>query len=86
MEIDEEEGDFKEILVKEEEDEEMEEETECTDPLTTFPMYVPLWKEKKSVRKDLDESKSSLQTPLLPNDIISEGVHLGQVPSLNFED
>ncbi len=36
--------------------------------------------------KDLDESKSFLQTSLLPEDIIFEGMHLGRVPSLKFED
>ena len=36
--------------------------------------------------KDIDESKISLQTPLLPDDIIFEGVHLGRVRGLKFED
>jgi len=38
------------------------------------------------VPKDIDERKSTLQTPLLPQDIIFEGVHLGRVPVLKFED
>jgi len=54
--------------------------------MTMFPTYVPLQKGKARVPKDLDESKRSLQTPLLPNDIIFEGVHLGWVPVLKFED
>ena len=36
--------------------------------------------------KDIDESKSSLQTSLLPDDIVFEGPHLGRVPVLMFED
>jgi len=38
------------------------------------------------VPKDLDESKSSLQTLLLLDDIIFAGEHLGWVLSLEFED
>jgi len=38
------------------------------------------------VPKDIDESKISLQTLLLPNDIVFEGAHLGRVPMLNFKD
>ena len=40
------------------------------DPLTRLPTYVPLWKGKERVPKDLDESKNFLQTPLFPDDII----------------
>ncbi len=36
--------------------------------------------------KDIDESKSSLQNPLLPDDIVFEGAQLGWVPVLKFED
>ena len=36
--------------------------------------------------KDLDETKSSLQTLLLPNNIMFEGTHLGCMPSLKLED
>jgi len=70
------EEDLGEILVEEEEDGEMEEETEGADPPTKLLEYVPPWKGKAKVPKDLDESKSSLQTPLLLDDIIFEGVHL----------
>jgi len=72
--------------VVEEEDEKMEEETQGADPLTKLPMYVPSRKGKARVLKDLYESKSSLQTPLLPNDIIFGGGNLGWVPVLKFED
>ena len=85
LEVDEEE-EFEEILVEEEEDVEMEVETQGTDPLTRFPAYVPPRKGKERVPKDIDESKSSLQTPLLPDDIIFEGAHLVRVPGIKFED
>lgn len=35
--------------------------------------------------KDLDENKSSLQTPLLSDDITFKGTHLSWVPNLMFE-
>lgn len=43
-------------------------------------------KGKEKVPKDLDKSKSSLQTPLLLDDIIFQGTHLGWRLSLKFED
>lgn len=86
LEIDEEEEALEDILVEEEKDEDMEEETEGMDPLTRFLAYVPLQKWKVKVPKDLDDSKSSLQILLLPDDIIFEGAHLGWLPSLKFED
>jgi len=74
------------LEIDEEEEEDMEMETKGTDSLTRLPAYVPPWMGKEKVPKDLYESKSSLQTPLLPEDIIFERVHLGWVPSLMFED
>lgn len=68
LEADEEEEDFEEFLVEEEEDVEM--ETQGADPLTRLPTYVPSWNRKEKVPKDLYERKSTLQTPLIPNDII----------------
>lgn len=85
LETDEEGEDLEDLIIEEDEDEGMEVETEAAHPLTKLPAYVPPRKGKAKVPKDLDESKSSLQTPLLPNDIIFEGMHLGQVPNLKFE-
>jgi len=82
MEADEEESE--EILV-EEEDVEMEVETQGVDPITQLPEHVPPYKGKAKVPKDIDEIKSSLQTSLLPDDIVFEGPHLGRVPVLKFE-
>ena len=51
-----------------------------------LPEYVPPCKLKAKVPKDIDESKSSLQTPFLLDDFVFEGPHLGQVTVLKFED
>jgi len=82
LEVDEEE-EFEEILV-EEEDVEMEVKTQGANPITRLSEYVPLQKGKAKVPKDIDESKSSLQTLLLHDDIIFDGQHLGRVPMLKF--
>jgi len=70
----------------EEEDVEMEVETYGVDPITRLSKYVPPRNGKAKVPKDVDESKSSLQTLLLSHDIIFEGPHLGRVPMFKFED
>lgn len=64
----------------------MEVETQGAEPITKLLEYVPLCKGEAKVQKEIDESKSSQQTPLLPDDIAFEGPHLGWVPVLNFED
>jgi len=63
----------------------MEEDIQHTHSATKLPAYVPPWKRKTKVSKDLDKTKSSLQTPLLPDDIMFEGTHLGCVPTMKFE-
>lgn len=50
-----------------------------------FTMYIPLRKGKDKIPKDLDATKISLQTSLLPNRIIFEGSHMGRVPTMKFE-
>ena len=64
----------------------MEEETQPAHPSKKLPTYVPPWEGKARVPKDLDETKSSLQTPLLQDNNIFEYTHLGQVSSLKFKD
>lgn len=86
LQTDEEEEGLEDIIIEEDKVEGMEEEIEGVAPLTKLPVYVPLWKGKGKVPKDLDESKSSLQTLLLLDDIIFEGMHLGRVLSFKFED
>ena len=63
----------------------MEVATQGADPITRLLEYVPPHKGKAKVSKDIDESRSSLQTSLLPNDIVFEGPHLGWVLVLKFE-
>ena len=75
-----------EEILEDEEDLGMEVETQGVDPLTCLHAYVPSRKGKARVHKDLDERKISLQTPLLLDDILFEGMHLGQVPALKFQD
>ena len=45
-------------------------EAQGVDPITWFSEYVPLCKPNSKVPKDIDESKTPLQTPLLPDQII----------------
>jgi len=53
---------------------------------TKLPPYILPWKGKAKVPKDLEAMKSALQTPLLPNDIMFEGLPLGWVLTMNFRD
>jgi len=69
IEIDEEEEDLQ-VLIIAEEDEGMEVNTQPTNSVTKLPTYVPPRKGKAKVPKDLDETKSSLQTLLLPDGIM----------------
>ena len=64
----------------------MEVETQGANPITMLLEYVPPRKDKAKVPKDINESKSSLQTLLLLDDNVFEGLHLGRVPVLKFED
>ena len=45
-------------------------EVEGFDPITRLPEYVPRCKGKTKTPKDIDESKVTLYTPLLPDKII----------------
>lgn len=56
-----------------EEDKEMEVKTQGVDPITKIPEYVPTCKGKAKVPKDINERNISLQTPLLPDDIVLRG-------------
>lgn len=64
----------------------MEEDIQPIRSTTKLPAYVPPQKGKTKVPKDLDETKSSLQIPLLSDGIVFEGTHLGHVPTMKFED
>ena len=55
----EEEEDLQELLIVEEEDESKEVDTQLVLSVNKLPTYVPPWKGKAKVPKDLDETKSS---------------------------
>lgn len=48
-------------------------ESHDVDPITWFLEYVPLCKPKSKVPKDIDESKTPLQTPFLLDEITFDG-------------
>lgn len=87
IEIDEEEKDLQALVVAtEEEEEDVQEYVQQSHSAVKFPAYVPLQKGKSKLPKDLDATNSSLETPLLPGGIVIEGLHLGRVPTMKFED
>lgn len=51
-------------------------EAKGVDPITQLPKYVPLRKPKSKLPKDIHESKSPLQTPMLLEEIDFYGPHL----------
>ena len=61
-------------------------ESQAADPIMWLSEYVPPLKPKSKVPKDIDESKTPLQTPLLLNVIVFDGPHLARVPLLKLED
>lgn len=54
--------------------------------LPSLPPYLSPWRGSTKLPKDLDIVKAELQALLLPDDIRFEGLPLGCVPSLKFED
>jgi len=48
--------------------------------------YISLWKETSKIPKYLEATKSTLQTPLLPDEIRFDGMPLGQVLNIKFEE
>ncbi len=61
-------------------------EVEGFDPICKLPEYIPPRRGKTKVSKDIYESKVTLHTPLLPDQIVFEGLCLGCVPILKLED
>ena len=56
------------------------------DPISKLPKYIPSRRGKAKIPKDIDESKVTLHTPLLPDKLAFEGLRLARVPHLNLED
>ena len=61
-------------------------EVEGFDPITKFPEYVPPCRGKAKVPKEIDESKATLYTPLLPDKIVFGGLNLVWILMLKLED
>ncbi|CAA3018923.1 Hypothetical predicted protein [Olea europaea subsp. europaea] len=61
-------------------------EARGADPIMRFPEHVPTCKPMSKVPKDIDESKTPLQTPLLLEEIVFDDPHLARVPILKLED
>jgi len=86
IESNEEEEELQALVDKIEEKDDVEEDVPPIPFAMKLPMYVPPWKGKARVPKDLEAMKSVLQTLLLSNRITFEGPLLGQVPTLKFKD
>ena len=56
------------------------------EPITNLPEYIPLWKGKMKVTKDLYSGKFMVSTPLLPEQVIFEGAFLAHNLVLKMED
>ena len=61
-------------------------ETQGVDPITRLLEYVPLCEPKTKVSRDINESKTPLQTPLLLAKIVFDRLCLARVPLLKLED
>lgn len=64
----------------------MEEDISLVCTAAKLTKYVPLWKERVKVPKDLDAIKSALKTLFFPEGIMFEGSTVGRVPMMKFED
>lgn len=56
------------------------------EPITRLLAYIPLWKGKAKVPKDLDSGKFMISTSLLPEEVVFEGALLAHIPVLKLED
>jgi len=83
-----EEEDIQDILIDNEDLGAKVEEVEAqgADPITQLSKYVPPCKPKSKVPKDIDESKTPLQTPLLLDEIAFDGSCLARVLVLKLEN
>ena len=85
LETDDEEEDLQAFIKEIEVDEEMEEDIQSVCAAAKLPKYVPPWKGRVKVRKDLDVVKGALQTLFLLDGILFEGSVLGRMPMMKFE-
>ena len=86
IETDDEEEDLQALIDEIEVVEDMEEDIQLVCSTAKFLEHIPPWKAKTKIPKDVDATKSAIQTPLLPDGIVFEGLHLGHISTMKFED
>lgn len=85
LETEEEEEDLQALIAQiEAQDDEMENISQVPSTIM-LPPYIPPWKGKAEIPKNLEAMKSVLQTPLLLDKIRFEDTLMGWVPSIKFE-
>lgn len=82
---DEEEEDLQALITKIDAKDDFAEDVSLIPSAKNLPMYIPPWKGKAKIPKDLKATKSVLQTPLLPDGIRFEGTPLGRIPTMKFK-
>jgi len=86
IESDDEEEDPQTFVEEMKPDEEMEEDIQPVCATSELPKYVPPWKGRVNLPKDLDAIKSTFNTPFLRIGVLFEGSVVGHVPTMKFED
>ena len=86
IETEEEEEDLQALITQIEAQDDEAENVSQVPSAINIPPYIPPWKGKAKISKDLEATKSALQTPLHPDEIRFEGLPLGRVPTVKFED
>jgi len=59
---------------------------EGSEPISKLPKYIPPCKGKVKVTKNLEVEKFIIHTPMLPETITFDGLHLAWVPLSKMED
>ena len=83
---DDEEQDHLTFIEEMELEEEMGEDIQPIRVAIKFPKYVPSSKGRVKVPKDLDVVKSTLNTLSLPERVLFNGVVVGRIATMKFED
>lgn len=86
VESDDEEEDPPTFVEEMEPEEEADEDIQIVCATTKLPKYVPPWKGRVKVPKDLDTISNTFNTPSLPEGVLFEGMDVGGIPSMKFED
>lgn len=86
MELEEDEEDLQALITLIEAQDEEEEHVPQVSSTIILPPYISPWKGTPKIPKDLEATKSTLQTPLLPDEIRFDGLPLGRIQNIKFED